>query len=238
MTEPTRSLKVMPPVPPQLEPVVPFRALKDIPQRLIQKCDADKQELRNMERWIVMASATSGVAAVASRFAYHKATGEWGEGLAHATPKFPGKVWDVITGNIPPAPHDHLTDTFWGKMTVGLTGLAGFAFGATLAIDAGYASLESAYKTKCTEVEMARIAEATSRVSVARLLGNLPPASAPEHDPGPDEAARSIHHDGIRTFVNAHPVVTGVLAVGLAGVVVGALLLTGGAAAPAFAAAL
>lgn len=243
-----RDLRLAPP-----PPVVaaPFRALRDIPPALIQQCNEDKQGLNHLKRAMVAVSVVSVAAAGASRFTYHEATGNWGEGLASATPKFPGKVLDLISGRTIPTPDDHLTDTFWGKMTIGLTGVAGAGLGASLVIGAGYDFLESAYQTKCIEVEMARAAETLYRGSVVNLLDNLPSSDearmfVPPGDLGvpanvipqvsPLAPITSTHwYDGAERFARDHTAIAASVAV--VGIVAygAAIYFTGGAAAVALA---
>lgn len=141
------------PVPLQVIPTPPpMPELKDIPPEVIQECSRLELDMMRMEKWSMRASILSIAAIAGSRLTCRYATGEWGEGLAHANLRgikewFQSESTVAIPGK--KAPPD------WE--TTALVGISAMALGTSVVFGSVHASLQDTYDKKCEAYRWAKI---------------------------------------------------------------------------------
>lgn len=178
-----------PPVTPSaLQSVSRMPELSEISPKVAQECLQFESQLDSYERWSMRAAAIGMLAAVATRYTHYRATGNWGEGMAHFHYRTV-KEWaqglfsdDALPTPTPDAPPD--------LGTVVLTGIAGFALGASVIMSGGHASLQEVYNKKCEGFIWARIG--AGQTSVEKYLDEfaaLGPVELPQSLVATDAAA-------------------------------------------------
>lgn len=164
------------PVPPaELHLARRMPELSEIPPEVVQECLGLEREIKTIEQWSMRTAALSLAAIAGSRLTHRYATGQWGEGLGHAHLRTL-KEWLLPV----PMSQDQQPPLDWG--TVALTGVAGFALGASVVLGSGQASLQGIYDKKCEDFHWARIGAGEAAFSryLSDQFAALDPVSLPQ----------------------------------------------------------
>lgn len=126
-----------------LQPVSRMPELKDIPTDVLKDCQRLERDMESDRRLLQQTFGVTSfavVAALASRYTHHQATGRWDW----------GKSFDL-----------HQLD--W--KTISLTAVSMLALGGSLAMGAGNSGAAAAYKAKCQDYYWAKIGEGETAVT-------------------------------------------------------------------------